>query len=558
MAPRLPTILVTGASGFIGRNFLEAVKDDFRIYAMARRSEEAADIPPHPNITWIQADISDWSMLKAITSHLKEQGGADFILHLAGFYDFTYEDNPEYLNTNVNGTRHMLELAKWLCVRRFVFASSLAACPFPEPGEFITEDTPCFDEFPYSWSKRLGEEMCEEYSAWFPCSIVRFAAVYSDWGEYAPLYSFLRTWLSSSWDNRILGGKGRSAVPYVHVDEVCRLLVKVFRMSDRLPVLDTYHASPRGSTSHNELFEAANRYYRGRPRKPVHMPKLLAYPGMIARDLLGRLLGSRPFERIWMLKYLDLRLDVDNTYTREVLDWKPRPRLHILRRLLFLVARMVSQPEVWKLKNEAAMKRVSVRSSFLVYQVLDTRKEEMLEQFLAMLRSPAYADLYPGYQSLRPEDLRRYTRTFYDLLLTAIRTEDRTMILDYIEELVPHRAEEAFEAAEMKRYLSALHDMMVTYAREDERLEGRDEDIHLHITMTLQLAKDHVEHIFEQLEEQAAEEEPAFEREDHEALLRPMEDLEELLDQLNVFYRRPGEDEDEDEDESEGLVEVKK
>ncbi|MFO7768834.1 MAG: NAD(P)-dependent oxidoreductase [bacterium] len=555
MAQRLPTILVTGASGFIGRNFLDAVKDDFRIYAVARRSEESADIRPHPNIIWIQADISDWSMLKAITSNIKEQGGADFILHLAGFYDFTYEDDPEYLNTNVNGTRHLLELGKWLCVRRFVFASSLAACPFPEEGEYITEDTPCFDEFPYSWSKRVGEEMCEQYSAWFPCTIVRFAAVFSDWGEYAPLYSFLRTWLSSRWDNRILGGKGQSSVPYIHVDDVCRMLVKIFRMSDRLPVFDTYHATPKGSTTHNELFRAANRYYRGRPRKPIHIPRLLAYPGMVIRELFGQLIGSRPFERLWMLRYVDLRLDADNTHTREMLDWEPRPRLHILRRLLFLVARMVSQPELWRLKNEAAMKRVSVRSSFLVYQVLDGRKEELLDQFLAIVRNPAHANLYPNYQGLSPEDLRRYTRTFYDLLLTALRTEERTMILNYIEELVPHRAAASFDAAELKRYLSTLHDLMVSYAREDERLVEREEDIHLHITMTLQLAKDHVEHLFEQIREQSRGmvEEEVDEAEMREDLIGPMEDLERLLDQLNIFYRQP----DEDEEDSEGVAEVK-
>lgn len=201
------------------------------------------------------------------------------------------------------------------------------------------------------------------------------------------------------------------------------------------------------------------------------------------------------------------------------------------------------------------MKRVSVRSSFLVYQVLDGRKEELLDQFLAIVRNPAHANLYPNYQGLSPEDLRRYTRTFYDLLLTALRTEERTMILNYIEELVPHRAAASFDAAELKRYLSTLHDLMVSYAREDERLVEREEDIHLHITMTLQLAKDHVEHLFEQIREQSRGmvEEEVDEAEMREDLIGPMEDLERLLDQLNIFYRQP----DEDEEDSEGVAEVK-
>mgnify|MGYP000243527337 CR=1 FL=1 len=37
----LPRIIVTGSSGFIGRHLLDALKEDYRIYALARRSRKA-------------------------------------------------------------------------------------------------------------------------------------------------------------------------------------------------------------------------------------------------------------------------------------------------------------------------------------------------------------------------------------------------------------------------------------------------------------------------------------------------------------------------------------
>ncbi|MFH0864906.1 MAG: NAD-dependent epimerase/dehydratase family protein, partial [Bacteroidota bacterium] len=55
---KLPTIILTGASGFIGRNFVEASVDKFRLICIARRSQQESGIPKHKNIFWIQADIS--------------------------------------------------------------------------------------------------------------------------------------------------------------------------------------------------------------------------------------------------------------------------------------------------------------------------------------------------------------------------------------------------------------------------------------------------------------------------------------------------------------------
>ena len=41
---------------------------------------------------------------RALTQ-IANSGGADFLFHLAGFYDFENLNDPEYENTNVRGTR---------------------------------------------------------------------------------------------------------------------------------------------------------------------------------------------------------------------------------------------------------------------------------------------------------------------------------------------------------------------------------------------------------------------------------------------------------------------
>ena len=60
---KLPTIIMTGASGFIGGNLLEMLREDYRIFAMARRSRKEAGIPFHKNIhsapipCWMYSEI---------------------------------------------------------------------------------------------------------------------------------------------------------------------------------------------------------------------------------------------------------------------------------------------------------------------------------------------------------------------------------------------------------------------------------------------------------------------------------------------------------------------
>src|SRR4030043_171374 len=180
MDEKLPGIIITGASGFIGRNFIEANAQKFRLFCLARRSQKEAGIPKHANIRWSQVDIGDFSNLQKVVESINTYGGADFVLHLAGYYDFTMKNQPEYEYTNVNGTRNVLKLAQYLNIKRFIFASSLAACRFDRnPQHIISEKTPVNASYPYAVSKRKAEELIRDYSSMFPCTILRLAAVFS-------------------------------------------------------------------------------------------------------------------------------------------------------------------------------------------------------------------------------------------------------------------------------------------------------------------------------------------------------------------------------------------
>ena len=136
----LTSVVVTGASGFVGRNLLDDLKNEYRIFAIARKSQSECNAPVHPNIAWIRADISNEESISKAFREIKTAGGADYLFHLAAFYEFGGADCPEYKTTNVDGTRTLLELVIDMKLKLFIFSSSIAACKFPAKGKSLNEE----------------------------------------------------------------------------------------------------------------------------------------------------------------------------------------------------------------------------------------------------------------------------------------------------------------------------------------------------------------------------------------------------------------------------------
>ncbi|MCX6646705.1 MAG: hypothetical protein NTY09_10155 [bacterium] len=64
----LPRLVITRASGFVGRYLLDALNGKNKIFANARRSQKQSGAPIHPNILWHRADIGDYDALAAVFS----------------------------------------------------------------------------------------------------------------------------------------------------------------------------------------------------------------------------------------------------------------------------------------------------------------------------------------------------------------------------------------------------------------------------------------------------------------------------------------------------------
>ena len=500
-SPHKTRILVTGASGFVGSHFLRTIKDDYYIYAVGRRKQHASGVPVQENIEWLRGDLGDEATVQRITEHIALEGGVDYVFHFAGFYDFTNRDNPEYTRTNVDGTRFLLENCLNLGVRRFVFASSLTVTRFSKKDIKVTEKSPVDATIPYARSKQAAEEIIREHSSHFPCTIVRMAAIFSDWCEYGPLYMLLKKWLSGGWQSRFIAGRGKTALPYLHVNDLTNLWLKIIDNHNNLSSLDIILASPDGCKSHNDIHQIATRYYTGQSVQSYHLPVWLASIGILGLQAFSLLLKfQQPFERFWMLKYIDTRFDIDASGSRRLIDWTPTARYLLERRMLFLIENMKSNPSLWEHRNLAmAHKIVEKRPGLKIYEVMLAVKETVVEEHVAFLMEPENSAIFPHYQQIDLDSLKNRARFIYEMLEVAILNGDRKHLLCYSGYIARQRYKEGIGVEELTSALRHNAEVIVQALHDTWALKNLKQMIHDEISLTMQLVLDEIEDVYHRL-----------------------------------------------------------
>ncbi|HEY3350479.1 MAG TPA: NAD(P)-dependent oxidoreductase [Thermoanaerobaculia bacterium] len=491
----LPRLILTGASGFVGRHLLEAICDDWIVYGIARRSQARCGAPVHPNLTWFQVDIGDREALEGVFGKIKAEGGADVVVHLAAHYDFTGEEHPEYFRTNVDGLRNTLDLSVEAGVKQFFFSSSVAACELPPPGKALDETSPPDGRHIYAQTKRIGETMVGGYKDRFTPVIVRFAAMFSDHCEYPPLYMFFETWLSDAWNRHVLGGRGESAIPYLHVSDAVALLSRLLERRRDWKPREVLIASPDGATSHSELFAATMAHESPLPAPPILMPKVLCGPGMWARDLAGRLLGARPFERPWMAEYIDTVMAIDASKTRARTGWAPRDRLEVIRRLPFLLENRRTYPLDWHRLNRAAMKTVHVPQNLRLYQLLERHQAELVEAYSKALDDARL----PSYEHVSPEDHEWHHKMILRQMMNAVRTQDRHVLVTYCGDLAERRYRKGFREEDLCRAIAALEGVCTSVLARDPDAAALAAEIHDDVSTPLKWGVDRIQETYETL-----------------------------------------------------------
>lgn len=105
-ANRKPVVLVTGSTGLIGSQIVEAFAGDYRVVGLdVKPPKKKAAGADH-----IECDVTqDESVIRALAA-VRERYSDSLasVIHLAAYYDFSGEPNPLYRTLTVEGTRRLL------------------------------------------------------------------------------------------------------------------------------------------------------------------------------------------------------------------------------------------------------------------------------------------------------------------------------------------------------------------------------------------------------------------------------------------------------------------
>jgi nucleoside-diphosphate-sugar epimerase len=496
----LPRVIVTGGSGFLGRRLVGALLGRARVVGIDRRPRAEAYVPDHENMSWHQIDLGDAAAVEETFAEIRAAGRVDAFIHLAAYYDFTGEEDPEYQRTNVDGLRHVLDACRGFGLRRFIFASSAGAARVRRDRTPVDEDSPADGEHVYARTKRVGEQLVRESSRDFPTVSVRLGALFSDWCEFPPLYFLLETWLSNAWNARCLGGRGETSTPYLHVRDAVSLMRRLLERLDALERSLTLIASADGAISHRELFATATAYGLGGARAPILVPAVLAGPGMALNDLVGRMRGERPFERPWMARYIDTHLWVDASRTRRTLEWEPHPRLGLLSRVPYMIENKRSDPVEWKRRNAEALEHHQVRPNYVVFRLVRRHAEEIAAAYLACFEGPGAEAALARYRGMPAGERRYQASLIFNRLLEAVRAGTKAGFMAYCRELAEHRYRQGYRAEELSASLQALRRVSLEILGRDPEATRYRRAIHDYLAMTIEFGIDQVLEVFEEHE----------------------------------------------------------
>ncbi len=151
------SIIITGATGYIGSQVVLALLSRFsgeiNCRVIARKSSDCSFLRGLP-VEIVNADILD---PLALNEAFK---GADTVFHCAGLIAYTRSFRNALYDTNVLGTRNVINASLYNGVRRLVMTSSIAAVGATEDGSPASEST-TFQEWQrsngYMESKHLAE-----------------------------------------------------------------------------------------------------------------------------------------------------------------------------------------------------------------------------------------------------------------------------------------------------------------------------------------------------------------------------------------------------------------
>ena len=177
------SILVTGATGFVGSHMLDLLKteEDTEIFALKRLNSSMHNVKHiEDQIKWIDGDLCDATSMHCVLT----KSDPDEIYHFGAlsWVSPSWRQPAQYMQTNAIGTINLLEAVWDQHYGMDKTCKILTSCTPEEYGDVKPENLPITEESliapvnPYAASKVAQDAVCQSYYASYNIPIIRTRA----------------------------------------------------------------------------------------------------------------------------------------------------------------------------------------------------------------------------------------------------------------------------------------------------------------------------------------------------------------------------------------------
>ncbi|MBI4572092.1 MAG: dTDP-glucose 4,6-dehydratase [candidate division NC10 bacterium] len=228
------TILVTGGMGFIGSNFVRHILAghpaarvvNLDVLTYAGNPRNLADRLGDPRHVFVRGDICD----EALVGEILLAHGVEVIVHFAAesHVDRSIQQADDFIRTNVQGTRVLLDAARRHAMRRFLHISTDEVYGSLGGSGTFSEESCLLPNSPYAASKAGADVLARAYFVTYGLPVI----ITRTCNNYGP-YQFPEKFIPLMIVNALRGeplpiyGDGLYVREWLHVEDHCRALAQV-------------------------------------------------------------------------------------------------------------------------------------------------------------------------------------------------------------------------------------------------------------------------------------------------------------------------------------------
>jgi dihydroflavonol-4-reductase len=289
-------VLVTGATGFIGRHLVRRLVDsDYRVSSLVRDhacNTMHADDPDLMHSQQLTGDVTDRHSL----DRALDQSQPDVVIHLAGLVRTLQRDG--FMRVNADGARNIAAA----CAAQpsppvLVVVSSLAAAGPARTNQSSTdqlrhEGDAAAPVSAYGRSKLAGEQAAAEFAAALPITIVRPPIVFGP-GDRA-VHQMCKP--IARWGVHPVFGRGESRLAFVHVDDLVAGLLLAAKKGERVSSTKNesaghgiYFLAEEEQPTYAEFGRLIAMALKRKPPRVIHVPTPMMKLAGAGAEAMGRM-----------------------------------------------------------------------------------------------------------------------------------------------------------------------------------------------------------------------------------------------------------------------------